>query len=86
MTRREKGLNKVKNTFEDTLQVIHERVRATENAYEAMAIDLGSLDSEEVEQFKTHKKVGVFMMGVQALLVALTLFNETLVVAEQLDS
>ena len=49
MTRREKGLLRVKNAFEDTLQVIHERVRATETAQKAMAFDLDELDEEELK-------------------------------------
>ena len=86
MTGTNKGLEKVKNGFEMTLQVIHQQVRVTEEAQKAMNSDLDELTSEELSQFKTHKKVQVFLTGIQALLVALTLQVCTLETAEQLDS
>jgi len=86
ITGKNRGLFRVKNDFEDTLQVIHERVRATENAYKAMSFDADQFDPGEMEQFKAHKKVRVFKQGVQALLVALTLLVSSLETAEQLDS
>ena len=81
-----KGLEKVKTNFEDTLQVIHEQVRSTENAQKTMAYDLDQLDEEELAQFVEHKKIKTFLLGIQAMLVALTLMIESLKVAEQLDS
>ena len=76
----------MKNKFEETLQVIHEQVRATESAQKVMAYDLDELSEEELQQFKQHKKVQVFLTGIQAMLVALTFFVDTLQTAEQLDS
>lgn len=60
MTSSEKGLSQIKCSFEDTLQVIHEKIRVTEVAQKTMAFDLEELEPEELEQFKTHKKVIVF--------------------------
>lgn len=66
--------------------MIHERVRATENAQKALAFGLDELEEDELNVFKEHKKVRVFMTGVMALLIALLLLNETLEVAEHLES
>ena len=64
MTDGEKGLEKVKNGFEESLQVIHEQVRATEHAQKTMAYDLHELTEDELEQFKGNKKVKVFLTGI----------------------
>ena len=64
MTDGENGLEKVKNGFEESLQVIHEQVRATEHAQTTMAYDLHELTEEELEQFKGNKKVKVFLTGI----------------------
>ena len=50
-----------------------------------MAFDLEDLNQEELEQFKSHRKIKIFVAGIEAMLVALTLHIATLDVAEQLD-
>ena len=82
----EEGLESVKTSFEETLQVIHKQVRATEHAQKTMAYEMDELSEEEVEQFKSHKKVKVFLTGIQAMLVVLSMQISTLETAEQLDS
>ena len=67
------GLENVKIRFEETLQVIHEQVRATEHAQKTMAYDLDELTEEEISQFKSNKKVQVFLTGIQALLLTLSM-------------
>ena len=82
MTSSDKGLENIKTTFEEILQVIYEQVRQTEAAQKAMASDLDELNSEELTLFKEHRKVKTFMQGIQALLVTLTMLISTLDVAE----
>ena len=57
MTGRERGLEAVKSGLEETLQVIHGQVRATELAQKAFAFDFDELTSEEKDAFKSNKKV-----------------------------
>ena len=64
MTDGENGLEKVKIGFEESLQVIHEQVRATEHAQKTMAYDLDELSEDELKQFKGNKKVKVFLTGI----------------------
>ena len=45
MTSSDKGLENIKTTFEEILQVIYEQVRQTEAAQNAMASDLDELNS-----------------------------------------
>lgn len=50
-----------------------------------MAYDLDDLSEEELAQFKSHRKIKVFVTGIHAMLMALTLHVASLEVAEQLD-
>ena len=81
-----RGLEKIKTGFEEQLQLIHEQVRATEHAQKTMAYDLDELSEEEIQQFKTHQKVQVFLAGIQSMVMTLTMQVCTLEIAEQLDS
>ena len=51
-----------------------------------MAYEIDELSEDEITQLKTHPKVRVFLTGIQAMLVALTLWLGSLETAEQLDS
>jgi len=41
-------MKRLKVTLEDTLQVIHGRVRVTEDAQKTLALDLDDLEEEEI--------------------------------------
>lgn len=58
------GLEKVKSDLEETLQVIHEQVRATEAAQKALAYDFEELSDDERNAFTSHKKVQAFLVGI----------------------